>query len=814
MGQLWRRIGIGLALAVVGLVVLGAATAVAAEGADPAAIAAEEPVPVGAVAEPPTPTEVAAAIPTPSCAEGPQRDGEVIVGTDCADHIVVPPAVSYVDGGPGDDTIVGSLTTAASCEAGCHLGVGSQTIDGGEGNDIIYGDRGNDILRGNGGNDRLYGGIGDDRIEGGTGDDWMSGGFGADTIDGGEGSDYVRGDGTVDHLFDTGTVGTDTLSFATGVTPGFTAAANPTGAANFPGPEGERGIYLEIGEPGPGPTGFHAVDGEPSDGGGNDEVQRGAFERIIGTPFSDYIVGTAAGEEIIGGGGADVIKGGGGKDFLRGGADGDFLEVGSGTESTTDGEAGVDGCVGETVEVECEGTAKEVHPRVTSTVSVGETAAGSGSVDVYLVGSAGNDSVIATYAPGAVSFELKSGSFDSEPVDAGGCALGSQSPPTTATCLLGAPASPVPALDAIVLAGMDGADTITANGFPDGSSVIELGGEDGDTLTGGPSEDVLVDGDGPGADTLSAGAGDDALLHNGGADTLDGGEGSDLFLSVAICDGEKIDGGPSVGSDRDNASWARLGGGGGVDARLDLGEVGEVGEVGANEMPTCAPGGTLDRLEGIEDLEGSEGNDVLYGNAETNQLLGHKGEDIYRALGGNDTIFANSGSPDKVIDCGEGTEDSAVIDLAAVGDPPPIGCERVREGAANEFQEEIELPLPAPVTVAPPSPTPAPTAPAPKPKLDRTPPRTKLLRRPGALLRVAPRHRAAVTFRFAASERSRFECKLDSRPYRRCRSPLHARLAPGRHTFRVFAIDAAGNRDRTPALLHLRVVPRRPRRPA
>jgi hypothetical protein len=350
---------------------------------------------------------------------------------------------------------------------------------------------------------------------------------------------------------------------------------------------------------------------------------------------------------------------------------------------------------------------------------------------------------------------------------------------------------------------MGGNDTIEAADFPDGTSVVELGGAGGDHLIGGPSEDTLVDDppENPSADTLEAGAGDDALLHNGGADVLEGGEGSDLFLSVSVCDGEKIEGGPSVGSDRDNSSWARLGGGG-VYANLETGVVGRV----AGEAPTC-PTGTPDRLEGIEDLEGSEGSDVLIGNAGNNQLLGHKGEDIYRALGGDDTIFANSGTPDKVIDCGEGT-DAAVIDLAAIGDPAPIGCESVREGGANEFQETIELPLPAPVTVTPPSPTPPTVIPAPKP--DRAPPRTKLLGHPVKLLRVAPHRRAAVAIRFAASERSRFECKLDAHPYRGCRSPLRARLAPGRHTIRVFAIDVAGNRDKTPALLHLRVVTRLP----
>lgn len=96
----------------------------------------------------------------------------------------------------------------------------------------------------------------------------------------------------------------------------------------------------------------------------------------------------------------------------------------------------------------------------------------------------------------------------------------------------------------------------------------------------------------------------------------------------------------------------------------------------------------------------------------------------------------------------------------------------------------------------------------PKPMPDRTPPRTELLRHPPALLRVAPRHRAAVVFRFAASERSRFECRPDAKPYRRCGSPFRAHLAIGRHVFRVFAIDAAGNRDRTPALFHVRVVAR------
>jgi Ca2+-binding RTX toxin-like protein len=702
----------------------------------------------------------------------------VIEGTPCADRIVVPAGVARVQGGGGNDVIIGANTgpvaaVTGSCETGCHLEVGSQTFEGGPGNDVVFGDRGNDTLRGGPGDDRLYGGIGDDVLEGGEGDDWLSGGFGADKIDGGEGSDYVRGDATIDHIFDSGTTGTDTLSFSTGATPGFANSGNPTPAPSFPGQGGERGVYLKLNE-----GGNNALDGEPQLGGGNDEVQEGAFERIVGTPFSDYIVGGSGAEEILGGGGADVIKGGGGADVLRGGADGDLLIDGPGSELI--GEAGEDSCEGGGSTSGCAAATGDVEPRDTGTVSVGLTSGPVGGSQVYLVGSEGPDDVTATYASDAVSFALTSGSFDQSEGDSGGCSFASA---TSATCDL--PSQ----LDSILLAGLGGDDTISAEGFPDGVSVVELGGPGEDHLTGGATEDVLVDGLGDDRDVLEAGAGDDALTHNGGPDVLDGGEGSDLFLSVALCDGEKIEGGAERPGDRDNASWARLGGVG-VDARLDEGVA---GEVGAEEQPAC-PGGELDQLEGIEDLEASNQNDVLYGDGGSNQLLGHKGEDTYFSLGGQDTILANSGSHDRVIDCGEGA-DSAVIDKEGI-DPAPIECESVREGNPEEFNEIPLLSEPPPGGTSEPPPPPRQKPP------DRKPPQTRLLRHPPA--RLVGRGTRRVSFRFASSESgSSFRCRLDRRPYRPCGSPRTYTIARGAHTFRVFAIDAAGNRDASPVVFHL-----------
>jgi Ca2+-binding RTX toxin-like protein len=726
---------------------------------------------------------LAATVPPPSCAAGPATVGETTYGTPCDDTIVAPASVERVSGGGGDDTIIaGPLAAAVPCASIC-LGVGSQTFEGGAGNDVVFGERGNDVLRGNGGDDRLYGGIGDDLLEGGTGNDLLAGGFGADTIDGQEGDDYVRGDGTIDHIHDSGG-GNDTLSYASGVTPGFGAGID-TGASGFPaGADDERGVFLDLDSP----TGLkNGNDGIAGEGGGVDDVEPDVFETIVGTPYSDYIVGGVGGETIYGGGGADVILGNGGADHLFGGADGDFLDGGSAGPNTIDGNAGSDGCVNPPVPTAtgCERTSKAVVTRDPGKVAVGLMTPGAGRSQLYVTGSGGSDTIVATYAGATVT--LSGANFDTDPAAQSGCTVSS----TSATC-------PVGALDSIVLTGMAGDDTLAANGFPQETGVVVLGGEDGDTLTGGDgSEDLLVDGAGPSKDTLSALGRDDALLHEGGPDQLLGGEGNDLFLSVSICDGETIDGGEG----RDNSSWARLPLPGlppeGVEARLDSVPP-RVGRFGADGDPGCG-GEALDGLTSIEDLEGSEQADLLVGDSGPNQLLGHRGPDEYFAAAGADSVLANSADSDPVIDCGADL-DSAVIDIPHPGeyeDAAPVNCETVRQGRPEEFREQTLEPAPPP-----PPPPPPPVV------QDRTPPRTRILRRPPKRIAIAG-HRRRVVFRFASNEPgSRFRCKLDRRLYRSCASPRVFAVGLGRHAFRVIAIDAAGNADASPARFRFRVLRR------
>jgi len=692
----------------------------------------------------------------PSCAEGPETVGTTIIGTPCADVIRLPRTVTTVLGEGGDDR--------------------------------LFGQRGNDSLFGGEGADRLYGGIGDDQLRGGPGGDRLSGGFGGDSLDGEGGNDLDRGDATIDAIGDSGG-GQDTLSFATGATPGFPNSGSFFTDAGFPdGAEG-RGVYVDLGQD-------FANNGLAPSGGGVDEPLEPAedfsdFEIVIGTPFPDYIVGTDEAEIFYGGGGGDLIDGKGGGDVAHGGADGD-------------------GCVGVAVE-DCEFSDAEIGLRGAGAIAAGVMAPETGTAPgLYLVGSNKVDRVAASYAPnagtpdpddGVATFSLLGGSVGQ--FDAGSSAAGGCGPPSGSTIACALPEPP----DSILLAGLEGEDILRAPAMPEAVSVVLLGNEGGDDLSGGDTEDALIDG--AGNDKAAGGGRDDALPNNGGTDQLDAGSGEDLFVSNAVCDGDVLDGGP----DRDNANWANFGTGVAIDMEAEA-----AGLIGTEGEAHCTTAAQLTTLRGIEDIEGTNKGDNLTGDSESNQLLGRAGSDNYLAGAGNDHLLVNSGDSDPIVDCGEGF-DTALIDFAATqSDGPPVDCESVEERTPNSFRppdtppepepEPEPNPEPEPESEPPVSPqvTPPPVSgPMPPTRRDRTPPATSIRRHPRALLFITGKRRLVV-FVFGASEQgTRFRCRLDNQPFRPCRSPRGYRVAPGRHAFHVLAIDASGNRDPSPALFRFRV---------
>lgn len=114
-----------------------------------------------------------------------------------------------------------------------------------------------------------------------------------------------------------------------------------------------------------------------------------------------------------------------------------------------------------------------------------------------------------------------------------------------------------------------------------------------------------------------------------------------------------------------------------------------------------------------------------------------------------------------------------------------------RQGSFN-----VDVSMRIPEEEEPPSPLQAAPAPLLAPA-DLSPPNTRLRKR----LRKTRRGRVWV-FRLRSSEPgSTFRCKLDRRRWRRCRPVLRIRrLRRGRHVLRVFAVDAAGNRDKSAAV--------------
>ncbi len=144
-----------------------------------------------------------------------------------------------IDGGAGDDTIIGSdrgdLLFGSGGDDVIHGGLGEDELQGGEGNDELFGEEGTDALFGGDGNDSLYGGEGFDIVYGGLGQDYLEagddllgdllygdtddesigdndiikGGAGIDFIFGGGGDDDIDGGGLGDVIHGNG--GNDTI---------------------------------------------------------------------------------------------------------------------------------------------------------------------------------------------------------------------------------------------------------------------------------------------------------------------------------------------------------------------------------------------------------------------------------------------------------------------------------------------------------------------------------------------------------------------------------------------------------------------------
>ena len=554
---------------------------------------------------------------TGAMARGGDAEGDVlsniqnVIGSAYDDILAASSTGGKLSGGAGDDDLVANA--------------GADRFDGGAGT----GDVVNYVMSNTAVTVNLTTGLGSggfaegdtyvavEGVYGSTADDLLIGDSGANLIKGNGGNDVIEGKGGADRL--EGGAGTDTASYAgsnAGVTVDLALATAQQSAGDASGD-----ILSE-------------------------------FENVLGSALNDTLTGDANANVLTGGAGNDVLQGGGGADTLDGGAGADTASYAASSDAvtvdlrvttaqTSTGDASGD------LLVEIENLTGSAFGDVLIG-DAGDNALAGGDGDDMLDGlegadtidgGAGIDTVSYAGSQGAVAVNLTTNVNTGG--DAGGDLLSNVENVTgsafddvltgdaVANTLLGGDGDDV-------LAGMAGADVIdggagnnTADYSASGAGVAVninaswvgsppvstgpaltvnpnsgVGGDaEGDTLTnirnviGSAFNDYLYANDTGGR--LDAGVGDDYLVAGSGADNLVGGAGSD-----------------TVSYGRSNAA---------VTINLATGAVS--GGFAAGDV-----------LTGIENVNGSNLNDVLTGDANANTIKGSTGNDIIDGGAGNDAL--------------------------------------------------------------------------------------------------------------------------------------------------------------------------------
>jgi large repetitive protein len=178
-----------------------------------------------------------------------------------------------------------------------------------------------------------------------------------------------------------------------------------------------------------------------------------------------------------------------------------------------------------------------------------------------------------------------------------------------------------------------------------------------------------------------------------------------------------------------------------------------------------------------------------------------KSSDLVGVAAGLDPVLRDNGGPTPThallpgsIAIDRGNSFGATVDQRGLRRPSDFPAIGNKEGGDGSDIGAFELQVP------PPSAEPARVTEVPA---DRTPPNTRIVRGPARL-----GFKRLAKFRFASTEpQSTFQCKLDGKKWKACANPFKRSVKPGRHRFKVRAIDRFGNVDPSPARFGWRVKP-------
>jgi Ca2+-binding RTX toxin-like protein len=509
-------------------------------------------------------------------------------------------------GGGGADTLIGGQVWSALDESQGN----TDRLTGGNGNDLL--------ISTGGGNSNLFGGAGDDTvISGGRGgyrftdqvtDKFVNLNTGVAT---GEGNDNLVGIGSVSTAGKTSDTIIGTAAARESVNPGTSSTGYGNDYIDLGGTQGDSLNYF-------------------SSSGAQFSINLAEQRAFASDGMASTIIGvtdiiaSVANDTIIGDSLINVFNGYGGSDSMVGGGQiGDTASFAFPYSSVsanlvteranwTNGAAnGASTIIGFTGLIGSSGNDTLIGDSLTNVLQGG---AGNDSLD-------GGDGIdMASYA-GAfagvavdlnVANQVTGGAGDDTLVNIEGVIGSNQADTLTGN----GGANSIAGLDgADILSGGDGNDTLAGG---NGNDLID-GGNGNDTLDGGNGNDTLVAGSGDNQG-LSGGADDDSLLGGNNNDNLEAWNGNDTLSGAAGND--TLIGGNGT----DLASYANAGGG----VTVDLSAGTSSGAAGD------------DRLTGIENVLGGNGDDRILGDSFANVLDGGIGDDTLSGGAGNDTLVGGA----------------------------------------------------------------------------------------------------------------------------------------------------------------------------
>ena len=535
--------------------------------------------------------------------EGGAGNDQIYGGDVAGDNLIGGPGNDLLDGQGGDHDQAWYQYIGASNGIVVDLGTGTASNDGHGDVDTlvsiesVQGSEFDDSITGDANRNNLHGGEGNDVISGEGGDDFIDGQEGDDEIYAGDGYDYLNA-GRGNDLFDGG-ADIDVLDYApwTGTTSGVTIDLTNIVSA---------GGYTNVVE-------------VVNDGHGTSDYLRG-IEEIHGSDHADHLTGDANDNRFEGRVGDDTLIGGDGNDHLWGDDDNDILDGGNGEDVLGGGEND-DNLTGGSGRDQFVLNRMHYGPNGLEMVGFGndviqDFVVGEDVLDVYNVPEFTSVAAMLSYAISA-------------PAD----------PDLVLEYYTSDNVAGIPELNRLTLIGVSPTDLQNMEIWfspirgTNGDDII-VGTSDNENFEGLEGNDQ-IDGQG-GNDNFDGGPGDDQLIGGANHDWFIGGTGSDYF-----------DGGGSEDHLHLHHHDEQMSG-----VILDLTNI-SASAGGFNDVVAFADGtGSTDYVKNIQNLSGTNFNDILTGGPGHNNLSGWDGDDQLsggddhdnlRGDDGNDFLYGNNG---------------------------------------------------------------------------------------------------------------------------------------------------------------------------